>query len=330
MNPVRYALLALSLLALPVQAQSALTEGPAGSASPVYARSGGITLTQSQSTQVAGAGVACANNTTGITTENLVHRVFRLAEFGVTGDIAIASVDIGVGAANAAAVTSFDTKVYIAKMSGGRALPGPFPYSSFAKVDSSTFTITTSTTDGVYPITMPNNIVFSPTDTLVVQWSIPNGTLVDETPFAVRMGGNSVGEDAPTYLGTLTSCGPLQPTPVTSLGSFANSQWVVVVNAVASSATEGGPAGATVQIGTPAPNPASRFSTVPFTLEAASDVRVAVYDVLGREVAVLAEGTYAPGAHDAHFAADALPAGAYVVRLVAGGTVVTRALTVAR
>ena len=78
------------------------------------------------------------------------------------------------------------------------------------------------------------------------------------------------------------------------------------------------------------PNPARGGAAATFALEAEAEVRVAVYDVLGREVAVLAEGPYPAGAHRVALDAGALPAGAYVVRLVAGGAVQAARLTVVR
>ena len=78
------------------------------------------------------------------------------------------------------------------------------------------------------------------------------------------------------------------------------------------------------------PNPTAGRSTVRFTLRDASPVRLAVYDLLGREVAVLAEGVYAEGTHTARFDGSLLAAGLYVVRLDAGGTVEAQRLTLAR
>src|SRR5690606_26964423 len=66
------------------------------------------------------------------------------------------------------------------------------------------------------------------------------------------------------------------------------------------------------------PNPvaASQAVVVPFRLAEAADVTVVVYDVLGREVAVLAEGAFEAGAYEVAWPeAGQLPAGVYVVRL---------------
>jgi hypothetical protein len=68
----------------------------------------------------------------------------------------------------------------------------------------------------------------------------------------------------------------------------------------------------------PVPNPFSSRTAVRFTLGAAAEVRVAVYDGLGREVAVLADGPMEAGAHEAVLDASSLGAGVYLVSLTAG------------
>ena len=78
------------------------------------------------------------------------------------------------------------------------------------------------------------------------------------------------------------------------------------------------------------PNPTTGRATVRYTLASTGDVRLEAYDVLGRRVAVLAEGTQGAGAHEAALDASALPAGVYVVRLSAGAQTATARVTVAR
>jgi hypothetical protein len=75
------------------------------------------------------------------------------------------------------------------------------------------------------------------------------------------------------------------------------------------------------------PNPFQDEATVALTLRAPSRVQVAVYDVLGREVAALADGAYAAGRYSFELESAALSAGVYVVRAEAGGTVVSRVVT---
>ncbi|MDX1419708.1 MAG: T9SS type A sorting domain-containing protein [Rubricoccaceae bacterium] len=79
-----------------------------------------------------------------------------------------------------------------------------------------------------------------------------------------------------------------------------------------------------------APNPFARQTTISYEVAAAADVRLAVYDVLGREVAVLVDGRVEAGTHSAVFDAADLAAGTYVYRLAVGNDVRTGLLTLAR
>jgi hypothetical protein len=81
---------------------------------------------------------------------------------------------------------------------------------------------------------------------------------------------------------------------------------------------------------TVAPNPTAGRAAVHLTVRAPSDVRAAVYDLLGRAVAVLHEGPLAAGQHRLGWEAGALSPGLYLVRAEAGGEAVSRAVTVAR
>ncbi len=78
------------------------------------------------------------------------------------------------------------------------------------------------------------------------------------------------------------------------------------------------------------PNPAQGAAPVAFALPKASPVRLAVYDVPGREVAVLVGGEVEADRHAARLDAQVLPAGAYLVRLGAGDRVETQRLTPVR
>ena len=80
----------------------------------------------------------------------------------------------------------------------------------------------------------------------------------------------------------------------------------------------------------PAPNPAAGWTTLRYSLAEPGPVRLAVVDLLGREVAVLAEGAQPAGRHEARLDAGRLAPGVYVVRLTAGLAVEARRLTVAR
>jgi hypothetical protein len=74
------------------------------------------------------------------------------------------------------------------------------------------------------------------------------------------------------------------------------------------------------------PNPFAVSASVELTVAAgAGALRLAVYDVLGREVAVLADGVLAPGAYPFALDGAGFPAGVYFVRLATGRQ--TEALT---
>ena len=78
------------------------------------------------------------------------------------------------------------------------------------------------------------------------------------------------------------------------------------------------------------PNPFSRSTTIAFDLATPADVHLAVYDMLGREVAVVATGTYPPGHHEVPWHATAHPAGVYLYRLTIGAKVLTRRMMLAQ
>lgn len=83
-------------------------------------------------------------------------------------------------------------------------------------------------------------------------------------------------------------------------------------------------------LGNSFPNPTTGRATIRFALGDATDVELAVYDVLGREVATLVSGPMAAGAHEVRFDAGTLASGTYVYRLQAGNVVATKRLTVIR
>jgi hypothetical protein len=59
-------------------------------------------------------------------------------------------------------------------------------------------------------------------------------------------------------------------------------------------------------------------------------VELAVYDVLGRRVALLVSGRQDAGVHEVLFDAADIPSGAYIYRLRSGDTVQSRRLVIAR
>ncbi len=115
----------------------------------------------------------------------------------------------------------------------------------------------------------------------------------------------------------------------TTVGSML-SPYITLYDAPGTVATEdsGGEVGADALV--VAPNPLSSGGTVRMTLPEAGPVRVAVFDVLGRAVSVLADGEKPAGVHVVPLDARQLAPGMYVVRLTAGAATVVRRVTVAR
>ena len=72
------------------------------------------------------------------------------------------------------------------------------------------------------------------------------------------------------------------------------------------------------------PNPFNPATEIRFTIPAAGQVQLTVFDVLGREVAVLVNQELAAGAHTATFDAAGLTSGIYLYRLETAGQQMTR------
>ncbi|GEM_PF-5478110 len=76
------------------------------------------------------------------------------------------------------------------------------------------------------------------------------------------------------------------------------------------------------------PNPFNPVTTIRYEVPKSGRVRLAVFDVLGREVALLVDAVKAPGTYDVVFDARGLPSGAYLYRMRGENFVATRSLTV--
>ncbi len=94
--------------------------------------------------------------------------------------------------------------------------------------------------------------------------------------------------------------------------------------------SEAGTDGETLSLRVPFPNPVRETTTFCYSLPVSADVTLAVYDVLGRRVARLADGAQGAGTHEATFDASNLPSGVYLVRLSSGTRHTSQHLTVLR
>ncbi len=72
------------------------------------------------------------------------------------------------------------------------------------------------------------------------------------------------------------------------------------------------------------PNPFNPTTTITYSIKSSSNVRLTVYDILGREVAVLVNGFQNSGSHKIIFSDHNLASGLYLYRLQAGNDISTK------
>ncbi len=75
------------------------------------------------------------------------------------------------------------------------------------------------------------------------------------------------------------------------------------------------------------PNPFNPSTVISFSIPSSNHVKLAVYDMLGKEVALLQNSQMAAGTHDINFDASNLSSGVYLYRLTVGSEMLTRKLT---
>ena len=83
-------------------------------------------------------------------------------------------------------------------------------------------------------------------------------------------------------------------------------------------------------LGASRPNPARGDAAIAYELPREEPVSLRLYDVAGREIAVLASGQQRGGRHEAHIGTARLASGAYIVVLKAGGAIATRRILVTK
>jgi hypothetical protein len=83
-------------------------------------------------------------------------------------------------------------------------------------------------------------------------------------------------------------------------------------------------------IGFEVPDVGSQASVVSSQWSEASWITLGIYDILGREVAVLVDQKKAPGRYEARWDAGKCPSGVYVYRMTAGAFVQTRKMILLR
>ena len=111
-------------------------------------------------------------------------------------------------------------------------------------------------------------------------------------------------------------------TSISQAGATPGSVWAFTTEA---SAADDGSATLPSQyaLGPIYPNPFNAEATISFALPQTSNIRLAVHDVLGREVAVLASGNWPAGRHAIPWNAQNVSSGIYLVRLAHPAGVLT-------
>jgi hypothetical protein len=78
------------------------------------------------------------------------------------------------------------------------------------------------------------------------------------------------------------------------------------------------------------PNPFNAGTVITFDVDRSTNVRVTVYDLLGRQVAVLTDAPRAPGRYSVELTGKGMASGVYVYRMEAGSYVETKKLLLVR
>jgi hypothetical protein len=78
------------------------------------------------------------------------------------------------------------------------------------------------------------------------------------------------------------------------------------------------------------PNPFNPTTAVSYQLSAVSKTKIAVYDMLGREVAVLVNGVQTPGRYSVTWDGSGVSSGVYLYRMEAGGFIATRKMVLTK
>ena len=174
------------------------------------------TITHSVSQAVQVNSIACGFPGTGVTAQNSYFRVFDLPSFGINNVYTVASVDIGVGAAQGPVGTQPVTvNLY--------TLSGPFVFANLTPIGSNTINLPNQ---DLTIVNVPVAGVAPPGSTLVVEVFTPDG---QQSGSGFWIGSNAAGQTGPSYLSTPGCGGIPEPTDIATLG-FPNMHIVMNVN----------------------------------------------------------------------------------------------------
>ncbi len=124
---------------------------------------------------------------------------------------------------------------------------------------------------------------------------------------------------------------------VSYVGAFGENLWVSDWTALAANGFLGrissvaleeleGTLPTTIELDQNYPNPFNPSTAIEYRVAASFNVRLAVYDILGREVAELVNDVQPAGSYRVTFDATGLTSGMYIYRLEVGGDVITKSM----
>lgn len=345
-------ILAAAFLALPLTANAQSLARPDGSTGAVpyvaleqtgtivVRNGGGITLTQSELPgEVEAGAVACGNNPDDggpiptMTSDNSWWRLFDLGEEAdLEQGFLLTSAAVGIGNVvyyqegtewPADSIATAELRFY--------TVDGDFLLENLTLIGTEEIEMTTDLSLQVIDVEVSDVAV--PADAqLAVELHLGAGYFYDEAEvrhggWDIRAGVNAFGESAPTYI-SAEGCAIVEPTPMAAIG-FPDSNWALSLTGTdATVANEDGAVARRVTLGQNFPNPVvSGATAIPFSLESAQNVTVAVFDALGREVTATA-ATFSAGEQSVQIDTSALPNGVYFYRINAGDTTQTRKMVV--
>jgi hypothetical protein len=188
--------------------------------------------------------------------------------------------------------------------------------------------------------------------TLTIEFAIPSSTGSSTYPLTVEffiadanqqegqrfLGSETYGEAeaeqlvtrAFTPIGVVSDGDRIVATATDAVGNTSefSAPVVVVGGAVATEPSDDLPPGSS--LGAARPNPFDRWTTMSLRLMAAGRVTVAVYDAVGRRIAVLHDGPLPAGDHALRLDGGSLPSGVYVVRAAGADFEISRQVVILR
>lgn len=149
----------------------------------------------------------------------------------------------------------------------------------------------------------------------------------------VRSSSNNVNTAAFSWTAPAAGTGSVTLYLSGSQGSKSGPNTKIVLTSAegSASAVRTGPSGPqSISLAQNYPNPFNPATTVRYSIGSASYVTIGVTDLLGRNVAMLAEGRMEPGEYSVRFDGTSLPAGVYRYRLTAGEFTMTRKMVLVK